>query len=96
MLAAQDPDRKGHKLTDNEVIAQSMVFLLAGYDTSSITLSLTVYHLAINPEIQERVYEEVERVCPGDTICYESIHELVYLDAVISETLRLYPPGKGI
>ena len=94
MLAAQDPDRKGHKLTDTEVMAQNMIFLLAGYETSSVTLGLTTYHLALYPEIQDKVQEEIDRICSSGTIEYQSLPDMVYLDAVISETLRIFPPGK--
>ena len=94
MLAAQHPEKKGHKLTDDEVIAEMVLFMLAGYDTSSNILALTSYHLAIYPEIQEKVAEEISRVCESpDSVTYDEIKEMPYLEACISETLRLYPPG---
>ena len=93
MLASQDPEKKGYKLTNNEITAQSMVFLLAGYDTSSISLGLASYHLAIYPEVQDKVLKEIDRLFPGDAVDYGALHETVYLDAVIFETLRIYPPG---
>ena len=95
MLNSQHPDKKGHKLTENEVIAEMVLFFLAGYDTSSNILGLTCYQLAIYPEIQERVYEEIMRNCESkDTATYDEIKEMVYLEACVSETLRLYPPGE--
>ena len=95
ILNSQHPDKKGHKLTENEVIAEMVLFLLAGYDTSSNTLGLTCYQLALYPEIQERVYEEITRICESkDTATYDEIKEMVYLEAFVSETLRLYPPGE--
>eukprot|EP00112_Aurelia_sp_Birch-Aquarium-sp1_P017611 Seg4099.3 transcript_id=Seg4099.3/GoldUCD/mRNA.D3Y31 product="Cytochrome P450 3A31" protein_id=Seg4099.3/GoldUCD/D3Y31 len=96
MLAAQDPEDKGYKLTENEILAQMVLFILAGYDTSSSVLGLTCYSLAIYPEIQERVYEEIKGVCSSpDTCTYDEIsqNQMPYLDACISETLRMYPPG---
>ena len=48
------------KLSDNEIMAQSVVFLLAGHETSSNTLTFTIYHLALNPEIQEKLRTEIE------------------------------------
>ena len=50
----------GRKLSDNEIMAQSVVFLLAGHETSSNTLTFTIYHLALNPEIQEKLRTEIE------------------------------------
>ena len=95
MLAAQHPDKKGHILSDDELIAEMVLFLLAGYDTSSNVLSLLCYHLAVYPEIQEKLVQEIKQVCElPDTTNYEEIRNMPYLEACISETLRLYPPGK--
>ena len=97
MLAASDdpnvPESK--KLTDMEVIAQSFVFLIAGYETSSNTLGLTSHHIATHPEVQEKLQQEIDSVwTDGEQLpTYETVNELPYLDMVISETLRLYPPG---
>lgn len=97
MLAAADdttvPESK--KLSDNEIIAQSMVFLFAGHETTSTVLSFACYHLAVSPEIQEKLQQEIDSVWSDDSqmLSYETIHQLPYLDMVISETLRLYPPG---
>ena len=94
MLAAQHPEKKGYKLTDNEVIAEMVLFILAGYDTSSNVLTLSCYHFALYPEIQEKVFEEISRVCTSkETATYDELKDMPYLEACISETLRLYPPG---
>ena len=95
MLAAQDPENNGYKLTENEILAQMVLFILAGYDTSSSVLGLTCYSLAIHPEIQDKVFEEIEDVCNSpDTCTYDEISQMPYLEACISETLRMYPPGE--
>ena len=46
--------------------------------------------MAINPEIQERLYEEI--ISCGEDMDYEAINRLPYLEAVVNETLRKYPP----
>ena len=97
MLAASDdssvPESK--KLSDMEVIAQSFVFLIAGYETSSNTLGLTCHHIAVNPQVQDKLLQEIDSVWTDEEqmLTYEMVNELPYLDMVISETLRLYPPG---
>ena len=94
MLAAQHPEKKGHKLTDDEVIAEMILFILAGYDTSSNILTLSCYHFALYPEIQEKAFEEISRVCrSNETATYDELKDMPYLEACIFETLRLYPPG---
>ena len=100
MLAASDdpsvPESK--KLSDTEVLAQSIIFLAAGYETSSGTLSLTCYHIATNADVQDKLQQEIDSVWTDEEQLptYETVNELPYLDMVISETLRLYPPGKEV
>ena len=52
-------------LTENEIIAQAMVFLVAGFGTTSDTLCWLCYELALNPEIQDELIEEVDEVTKG-------------------------------
>ncbi|XP_037713842.1 probable cytochrome P450 6a21 [Drosophila subpulchrella] len=79
-------------LTIEEIAAQAFVFFAAGFETSSTTMGFALYELAQNQDIQTRVREEVLEIWEkykGD-LSYESVQELVYLNQVISETLRLY------
>jgi cytochrome P450 family 3 subfamily A len=78
-------------LNDKEILGQALVFLVAGYETTSVLMSFFFYVMAIEPVIQEKVYEEIRQVL-GDEITYEKLQQLPYLDMVISETLRMYPP----
>ena len=99
LMAARDeslPESK--RLSDAEVLAQSVIFLIAGYETSSNTLGFVSYFLATNPDVQEKLQEEIDSVWADESKMpsYETVNELPYLDMVISETLRLYPPGEGI
>ena len=100
MLAASvDPSvPESKKLSDTEVLAQSIIFLAAGYETSSGTLSLTCYQIATNPDVQNKLQQEIDSVWTDEEQLpiYETVNELPYLDMVISETLRLYPPGKEV
>ncbi len=56
------PTRRPQKkmMTEDEIVGQAFVFLLAGYETSSNTLGFTCYLLAIHPECQRKVQEEVD------------------------------------
>ncbi|KAJ1531425.1 hypothetical protein ONE63_000105 [Megalurothrips usitatus] len=82
------------KLTMNEMVAQVYIFFIAGFDTTSATTSLTMYELTKNPDIQEKVYQEVQDVLKrhNGEVSYDAIAEMSYLDKVVSETLRMYPP----
>ncbi|XP_040894133.1 thromboxane-A synthase [Toxotes jaculatrix] len=89
---ARRPQKK--MMTEDEIVGQAFVFLLAGYETSSNTLAFTCYLLALNPECQHKVQEEVDEFFTRyESPNYTNVQELKYLDMVICEALRLYPPG---
>ncbi|EDV24416.1 uncharacterized protein TRIADDRAFT_56197 [Trichoplax adhaerens] len=84
----------GDKLTDEEIIAQAFIFLIAGYDTTANTLGFASYSLATNPDVQKKLRDEIDSLCPdANSIDYDTLFSLPYLDMVISETLRMYPPA---
>ena len=84
----------GKPLTDDEMIAQAFVFFIAGYETIATTLSYISYELALNQDIQDKLYEEIKTVQDEKgTINYETLIKLQYLDSVIAESLRKYPPS---
>lgn len=70
MLRAEFTDKDGKhvsKLSDDEVLAQSFTFILAGYETTSNALAYTTYCLALNPEVQEKLIEEIDEAV-GDKV----------------------------
>ncbi|KAH7673105.1 cytochrome P450 3A4-like protein [Aphelenchoides avenae] len=85
---------KNKHITKMELIAQSFLLLVAGYETTGNTIHFVLYHLSKLPEIQKRVQEELDRVV-GDSehITYDHIVNLHYLSQVIYETLRMCPPA---
>lgn len=68
-------------------------FIFAGHDTTTSAISRTLHQLALYPEIQSRLREEVTAACKkhGD-LDYDTLMTLPYLDAVCRETLRVFPP----
>ena len=84
------------KLSDEEIIAQAIVFLLAGYETSSNTLSFTLYYLALNQDVQDKLRAEIKEAVESNfkrKPLYELAQNMEYLDCVIKESQRLCPPG---
>lgn len=96
MLDATSDDKDEHsKLTDEEVMAQCIVFIMAGYETTGNLLTFTAYLLAMNPDIQDRLINEIKKYSskhPSAT-SYDRIQEIGYLEMVIQESLRVYPPA---
>ncbi|KAJ4434864.1 hypothetical protein ANN_23435, partial [Periplaneta americana] len=86
-------DKSDDGLSMDSVIAQAFVFYSAGFETSSTTITFCLYELAQNPDIQERVREEIHASLRkyGENVTYDSIQEMGYLDKVVAETLRKYP-----
>ena len=82
------------KLTDDEIMAQSITFLLAGYETTMNAIAFSTYLLALNPDVQEKLYNEVkdQDFGVGQSV-YDNVQKLKYLDQVFSEVLRCYPPA---
>lgn len=82
------------KDTLDEIIAEAFLLVFAGYETVTSTLSLLVYELTINYDIQRKLYEEITRTLKkfNGTIGYDAIMEMVYLNNVVNESLRLHPP----
>jgi len=54
------------QLSASELVAQALMFLLAGYETTSTTLTTCAYELALHPEIQQRLYEEITDAMDAD------------------------------
>lgn len=84
-------------LDDDEIIANIILFFLAGFETTSSALVHTLFHLAQDQEIQNRLLSEIEEALHGLDITSGEYYDTVmtkisYLDACIKETLRLYPP----
>ena len=87
-------DENGSGLDDEEIRDQVMTLMFAGHDTSTSTLSFLLYELARHPDVVARLQEEQDRVLAGGTPTVEElIREMPYLDMVLDETLRLYPPA---
>ncbi|CAH0549767.1 unnamed protein product [Brassicogethes aeneus] len=85
---------KESALTLDELTAQSFVFFIAGYETTSTTMTFALSELALNQEIQEKARKEIEMVAAkhNGELSYEAIKDMTYMEQIINETLRKYPP----
>ncbi|CAL1527754.1 unnamed protein product [Lymnaea stagnalis] len=79
-------------LDDEEMLGHSMLVIFAGLETTATTLQMCLFELARYPEIQDKVYTEIQNVLPEGEASPEDINNLHYTEWVINETLRLHPP----
>ena len=87
-------DEAGEGFSDKEVRDQLMTLMFAGHDTSTSTLTFMMYELARRPDVIEKLQEEQDRVLGGATPDIEKLEkEMPYLEMVLDEVLRLYPPA---
>lgn len=67
MLDAKD-ETEGEKIDYDDIQAQCLTFLLAGYDTSSTTVAFVCYELALHTDVQDKLRDEIDRMWPGDEV----------------------------
>lgn len=96
LVDAVDPDDAGARLDEREVRDEIVTFLLAGHDTTSNTLAWAFWLLASHPEVEARVRRELREVLGGRPPTAADLERLVVTEAVVKETLRLYPAAPMI
>ncbi|XP_037903379.1 probable cytochrome P450 6d5 isoform X2 [Hermetia illucens] len=81
------------KLTMNQIVAQTLLFFIAGSDTTAITIACCLHELTQNEEVMQKLKEDINKALEkhNGVICYDSIQEMEYLDMVIQEAARKYP-----
>ncbi|MEZ5075847.1 MAG: cytochrome P450 [Solirubrobacterales bacterium] len=84
----------GEAFTDREIRDQVTTLMFAGHDTSTSTLTFMMHELARHPDVVARLCEEQDRVLGGATPTIDQLErEMPYLEMVLDEVLRLYPPA---
>lgn len=86
-------DENGEGMTDEELHDELITLLFAGHDTTASGLTWLFYWIHYLPEVQDKLRFELDSL--GENPDYKEINNLPYLDAVISETLRIYPIAAG-
>ncbi len=91
LLKARDDEGQG--LSDEQIRDEAVTIFLAGHETTALALSYTPMLLAQHPEIQQRACAEVDAMLGGRAATVADMSRLKFVDAVVSESMRLYPPA---
>jgi cytochrome P450 len=91
LMLAASPDRSSG--SERALRDQVITIFLAGYETVANALAWTWYLLSENPECERRFHEEIDRELEGRLPSYDDLPRLRYVEMVLAESMRLYPPA---
>ncbi|PIE10640.1 MAG: cytochrome P450 [Rhodobacterales bacterium] len=92
LLAGADPET-GRAMNTGELRDNLLTFIVAGHETTALTLAWALYLCAFDPDVQSRARAEAQTVLQGRVAGAEDLPNLPYIRSIIDETLRLYPPA---
>ena len=93
LLMAQDEEDPGRGMTDEQVRDEAMTIFLAGHETTANALAWTWYLLSQSPDAERKLHDEVDRVLGGRIPTVTDLPSLTYVEQVVTEAMRLYPPA---
>jgi cytochrome P450 len=89
-------DDEGGAMTDRQLRDEAVTIFLAGHETTALSLFYAFYLLALHPEVESRLSDEIARVLGGRLPTAADVSNLAYTGWVAREVMRLYPPAWGI
>lgn len=92
LLEGVDPETK-RSMNTAELRDNLLTFIVAGHETTALSLSWALYLLAFDPAIQDRARAEVQSVLQGRAATGEDVANLPFVRCIIDEALRMYPPA---
>jgi len=91
LMGARDED--GTRMSDKQLRDEVLTFLLAGHETTALTLTWTWHLLAQHPDVERKLHQELDRVLDARVPNFSDLPALTYTERVIKESMRLYPPA---
>lgn len=91
MLAAEDP-ATGRRMTPTDLLHNMQFFIVAGHETTALAVAWSLYLLAHDEAAQARARDEARAVLGGRAAGAEDLDRLGYVEQVLQEAMRLYPP----
>ena len=96
LLAARDVEGDGTGMSDTQIRDEALTLITAGHETTANGLSWTWYTLAQHPQVEARFHDELAEMVGERALVAEDAAALPYTQAVLLESMRLYPPAWGI
>jgi cytochrome P450 len=93
MLLETRYEDTGESMSIEQLIDEIKVLFIAGHETTANALTFTLYLLGRNPEVQQKVFEEIIEVESQTSNSIEQLQKMIYTNAVLNESMRLYPPA---
>jgi cytochrome P450 len=91
MLKAEDPET-GQRMSPTDLLHNMQFFIVAGHETTALSLAWALQLLALHPDMQARARAEAQAVIGGGAAGAEHLEAMPYIRQVLEETMRLYPP----
>jgi cytochrome P450 len=92
LLEGEDPETK-RKMNTSELRDNLLTFIVAGHETTALTLSWALYLCAFDQQVQDRARAEAQAVLQGRVATSKDLESLPFIRMIVDEALRLYPPA---
>lgn len=93
MLLETRYEDTGEGMSVKQLVDEIKVLFIAGHETTANALTFTLYLLGNNPEVQQRVFDEIIKIQSETDDIVEQLQKMTYTNAVLNESMRLYPPA---
>ncbi len=93
LMSAESGEAPGKMLTEKQIHDHILTFLAAGHETTAVSLVWTFYLLSQHPQVRAKLQRDLRAVLDGREPTLDDLARLPYLDWVLNESLRLYPPA---
>ena len=92
MFLAADSEQTGDPVTNQELRDDLMTLIIAGHETTAMSIAWAFYLMSKNPQVAHALKQELDTVLGGRTPTFEDLSKLEYTTMVVQESMRIYPP----
>jgi cytochrome P450 len=93
MLLETRYEDTGEGMSVKQLVDEIKVLFIAGHETTANALTFTLHLLGNNPDIQQRIFDEIIQIESQSKDIVEQLQKMIYTNAVLNESMRLYPPA---